>query len=328
MYLDFYGFSDRPFGSTPDPKFLHLTSGHREALAQLVYGVQERKGFILLVGEVGTGKTTLLRSLISRLDRDTAAAYVANSALSADEILEYLLADLGVQQDGPSRAQRLMALNRFLIDQHRAGSNTVLVLDEAQNLDIGTLEGIRLLSNFETHSDKLLQIVLAGQPELEATLQRPDLRQLRQRIALRCRIPPMSPEETREYVAERMRIAGARTPALFTGEAIELVTRYARGIPRLVNILCDHCLVMGYANQVRRIDARIVRRAIEYLEEGEPGPVRARLRRRAMRAALATLAACAVVVAAVVLVLQSNHGGPLSGGVLEPLSALARWWGR
>jgi Holliday junction resolvasome RuvABC ATP-dependent DNA helicase subunit len=204
----------------------------------------------------------------------------------------------------------------------------VLVLDEAQNLDIGTLEGIRLLSNFETHSDKLLQIVLAGQPELEATLQRPDLRQLRQRIALRCRIPPMSPEETREYVAERMRIAGARTPALFTGEAIELVTRYARGIPRLVNILCDHCLVMGYANQVRRIDARIVRRAIEYLEEGEPGPVRARLRRRAMRAALATLAACAVVVAAVVLVLQSNHGGPLSGGVLEPLSALARWWGR
>jgi hypothetical protein len=172
----------------------------------------------------------------------------------------------------------------------------------------------------------LLQIVLAGQPELEATLQRPELRQLRQRIALRCRIPPMSPEQTGEYIAERMQIAGARAPALFTGEAVQLVTRYAHGIPRLVNVVCDHCLVMGYANQVRRIDARIVRRAIEYLEEGESWPGRALYRRRAIRAAFATLAAGAVVVA-VVLVLQANHN-PLSGVVLEPLSALARWWVR
>ena len=155
MYLKFFGLNAKPFSLTPDPRFLHLTPGHREALAQLIYGVQEQKGFILLVGEVGTGKTTLLRSLLKRLSADTAVAYVMNSTLRFDEMLEYILADFGVTASGRGRAQRLMALNRFLIERRRGGFNSVVIIDEAQNLDAATLEQIRLLSNFETHSDKL-----------------------------------------------------------------------------------------------------------------------------------------------------------------------------
>ncbi len=212
MYRRFYGFTKPPFGLTPDPSFLCLTPGHREALAQLTYGVQEKKGFILLTGEVGTGKTTLLRALLNRLPKGTAVAYAVNSTLPFDELLEYLLEDLGVPNAGVSRAQRLMALYRFLTEQYRAGINNVLIIDEAQNLDLDTLEQIRLLSNFETTSEKLVQIVLAGQPELRRRLALPELRQLKQRIALRCKIEPMSPEETRGYIADRLRIAGGSNP--------------------------------------------------------------------------------------------------------------------
>jgi general secretion pathway protein A len=269
MYLDFYGLKEKPFNATPDPKFLYLTPGHREALAQLVYGVQEHKGFIVLTGEVGTGKTTLLQTLLQKLDSNTAVAFVFNSTLPFEEILEYILEDYGIGKAGTTTAQRLVALSHFLVDRCRAGQNTVLIIDEAQNLEPKALEQIRLLSNFETTTDKLLQILLVGQPELKDKLQLPQLRQLKQRISLRCAIPPMTAEETRDYIRTRLRIAGARDLNLFAEPAVRRIAEYAGGIPRIVNIVCDHALLIGYADQTRQVRREVVERAIKYLEDGE-----------------------------------------------------------
>jgi general secretion pathway protein A len=269
MYLQFYGLRETPFGPTPDPKFLFQSTRHREALAQLVYGVRERKGFIVLTGEIGTGKTTLLRTLLARLDHDTHVAYIHNSALGIEGLLEYMLQDWGVKSTATTHAQRLFELNEFLIDQHRQGLSPVLVIDEAQNLSATTLEAVRLLSNFETSSQKLMQILLVGQPELRDTLNSPELRQLKQRIGLRCHIGPLSPEETRLYIRHRLRVAGATDSGIFTDAAIQRITEYSEGTPRVVNIVCDHCLLSGFADSKRRIDTGVVDEAIEYLEEGE-----------------------------------------------------------
>jgi len=272
LNLAFFGLQQKPFNPTPDPRFLYLSPGHREGLAQLLYGVQEHTGFILLTGEVGTGKTTLLRTLLSRLDGNTASAFVFDTTLPFEGLIEYMLEDFGVAKPGESHAQRLIALNNFLIERRRAGQNTLLVLDEAQNLDLRALEQIRLLSNFETQTEKLLQILLAGQPELLNKLDRPELRQLKQRISLRCRILPLTPAQTRDYIRTRLRIAGASDLRLFSDAAITRIAEYSGGIPRLINTLCDHCLLIGYADQIRRIDRKIVEEAIEYFEEGERRP--------------------------------------------------------
>src|ERR671922_1766729 len=269
MYLEFYGLREAPFAPTPDPKFLFQSSRHREALAQLLYGVRERKGFIVLTGEIGTGKTTLLRTLLERLDASTPVAYVHNSALGIEGLLEYILHDWGVKSIGTTHAQRLFELNEFLIDQHRSGLSPVLVIDEAQNLTIETLEAVRLLSNFETTSQKLMQILLVGQPELRDKLNLPELGQLKQRIGLRCHIAALSPEETRQYVRHRLRIAGAADAGIFSDAAVQKIFDYSQGTPRVINIVCDHCLLSGYADSKRRIDAGIAQEAIEYLEEGE-----------------------------------------------------------
>jgi len=268
MYLNFYGLNEKPFNSTPDPRFLYLSPGHREALAQLQYGTQERKGFMVLTGKVGTGKTTVLQALRRRLDGDTAVSYVFHSTMPFDGILEYVLEDLGITKPEESQVRRLIALNNFLIERERAGQNTVLVIDEAQNLDAATLEQIRLLSNFETATSKLLQILLVGQPELKAKLDLPELRQLKQRVGLRCQIPPLTPQETHQYIRNRLRVAGARDMALFDEAAVDRITEYSGGIPRVINILGDHCLLFGYADYKRRIDRQAVNQAIEYLEEG------------------------------------------------------------
>jgi len=265
MYLTFYGLKERPFNTTPDPKFLYLTPGHREALAQLVYSVRGNRGFLVLTGEVGTGKTTLLRAFRERLNGKAAIAYVFNSTLPFNEMLEGVLEELGVPTPASSPTQRLLALQRFLLDRRRAGQSTVLILDEAQNLDAATLEQIRLLSNFETSSEKLLQILLVGQPELRAKLELPELRQLQQRIELQCSLPPLSREQVRDYIETRLRVAGARDVALFGDQAQSRIAAYSCGIPRRINILCDHCLVIGYADQRRRIDGNIVGQAIEAL---------------------------------------------------------------
>src|SRR5919205_1076945 len=212
MYLSFYGLREAPFAPTPDPRFLFQSARHREALAQLIYGVRERKGFIVLTGEIGTGKTTLLRTLLERLDADTPVAYVHNSALNIEGLLEYVLQDWGVKSTAATHAQRLFELNDFLIDQHRQGTSPVLVIDEAQNLTVETLEAVRLLSNFETTSQKLMQILLVGQPKL--------------RVGLRCHIAALSPEETRQYVRHRLRIAGATDAGIFSDAAIQEIFDY------------------------------------------------------------------------------------------------------
>lgn len=279
----FFGLHEQPFNPTPDPRFLHLTPGHREALAQLVYGVQERKGFLLLTGEVGTGKTTLVQALLRRLDGSTAVAYVTNSLLPFEGILEYALEDLGIAKPGESHAQRLIALQHFLVERSRAGQHTALILDEAQNLQPETLEQIRLLSNFETASEKILQILLIGQPELRDRLDLPGLRQLKQRIGLRASLPLLTAEDTGDYIRTRLRVAGARDLDLFSASAVAAIARHAGGIPRLVNTVCDHCLLIAYADQARRISREVAEEAIAYLEDGER-PRRTKRRAMARRA--------------------------------------------
>jgi general secretion pathway protein A len=269
IYLGFYGLERDPFGPTPDPDFLFMTHGHREALAQLTYGIQERKGFILLSAEVGTGKTTLLQALRRELDgSNTAVAYVSNSMLPFQGILEYMLEEFEIAKPGESHAQRLVTLQNFLVERFRAGQNTVLILDEAQNLYPQSLEQIRLLSNFETTKEKILQILLVGQPELRAKLELPDLRQLSQRIGMRCTIPPLTVTGTRNYIRSRLRGGGAKDAGLFTDAALTRIAEYAGGIPRIINTICDHSLLIGYADQTRRIDREIVDEAIQYLEAG------------------------------------------------------------
>lgn len=300
MDLAFYGLTSKPFQTTPDPKFLYLAPGHREALAQLKYGLQERKGFILLSGEVGTGKTTLVHSLLKRLDPTTAVAYVFNTTLPFDQIFEYALESFGISCADYSPAQRLFAFNSFLSERGRAGLQTVLIVDEVQNLEPRTLEQIRLLSNFESPTEKLLQIVLVGQTEIRLKLELSELRQLKQRIALRCEIPPLSAKETRDYIRTRLRVAGAIDLGLFTERALARIATYTRGIPRLVNIVCDHCLMLGYADQRRRIDRDTVEEAIAYLEDRPRGArgIRAVVHGWVPRIAGRTAVALALLVAA------------------------------
>jgi general secretion pathway protein A len=302
MYLSFYGLRETPFAPTPDPKFLFQSARHREALAQLIYGVRERKGFIVLTGEIGTGKTTLLRTLLERLNADTPVAYVHNSALNIEGLLEYVLQDWGVKSTANSHAQRLFELNEFLIDQHRKGGTPVLVIDEAQNLTVETLEAVRMLSNFETTNQKLMQILLVGQPELRVKLDLPELRQLKQRIGLRCHIAPLSAEETRLYIRHRLRIAGAIDAGTFTDGAIQKIADYSGGTPRVINIVCDHCLLSGFADSKKRIDAGTVTEAIEYLEEGERSEWKRR-RRISLVPGRATVWAARSGVAVLVMVL-------------------------
>jgi type II secretory pathway predicted ATPase ExeA len=334
LYCRFYGLAQRPFNLAPDPRFLFLTPGHREALAQLMYGVQEHKGFILLTGEVGTGKTTLLRTLLSRFSDTTDVAFVMNSTLPFDELLEYVLADFGVARTGDTRAQRLIALNRFLIERRRVGVNTVIIIDEAQNLDIQTLEQIRLLSNFEVAGDKLLQIVLAGQPELRVKLQRPELRQLRQRIGMRCTIASLDAAQVEQYIFNQLRVAGARDRHLFSAAAMRKIAQYSQGIPRVVNIVCDHSLLLGYAKQIRRVDADLVQQAIDYLEEGESRVRRLRARTdavwpRVARYTSGALVACGAGAAAMVAVAAYRDealSSALIGSLFNLVQLVLQWW--
>lgn len=271
MYLGFYGFTEKPFNVTPDPKFLYLSAHHQEALAILTYGIRERKGFIVLTGEVGSGKTTLLHTLLDRLPPNVRAAYLFNTRLSQADLLRYVVEDFGVPTTAVTVGDLLSALNTWLIDRLVRGENSVLIIDEAQNLTPELLESVRLLSNLETSKDKLLQLVLVGQPELNLTLNHPSLRQLKQRISLRYHIPPLTRTETTDYIVQRLRIAGAQG-TVFTNRAIDEIYYYSRGIPRLINILCDNALLTGYAAGTRPVDADAVTEAVRDLElAGETG---------------------------------------------------------
>lgn len=271
MYKKFFGLRDNPFNVNPDPRFLCLTLQTQRALAELTYGIQNRKGLILLTGEVGTGKTTLINCLLDWLrHRKIPTAFIFNSRLSVSHLFEFILTDFGIPIDTQIKSNMLMQLNTWLIECFRAGVSPVLIIDEAQGLSLKSLEEIRLLLNLETASEKLLQIVLAGQPELEDKVKQPELRQLRQRITLRCNTGPLTPEESRSYITERLRISGAMGDPIFTSDAMEAVHFYSQGIPRVINLLCEHALINAYAEHFRPVPARMVEEAARdfSLDEG------------------------------------------------------------
>jgi type II secretory pathway predicted ATPase ExeA len=259
MYKGFFGLKENPFNVNPDPRFLFWTRDTEEALACLTYGIQRRRGFMLLTGEVGTGKTTLLNKLLEWLQGErVATAFIFNPRLNVNQFLHFTMADFGIRCHTLMKSQVLLQLNQWLLERYRAGETAVLIVDEAQNLSPEVLEEIRLLTNLETATEKLLQIVLSGQPELEQLLRQPALRQLRQRITLRCRMVPLSLEDTRGYISERLRIAGANGRPIFEGDAIEAIFRYSSGIPRLVNLLCEHALITSFAEGKTLVSTSII----------------------------------------------------------------------
>src|ERR1700756_3152292 len=256
MYKSFFGLKENPFNVNPDPRYLFLTKPIEEALSGLMYGIQKRKGFITLTGEVGTGKTTLVNRLLDWLHlRRTKTAFLFNSRMNSSQLFDFILAEFDIPCDNRSKSQQLMKLNHWLLDRYRGGETAVLIVDEAQNLTFPVLEEIRFLTNLETSTEKLLQVVLSGQPELEERLRQPHLRQLRQRITVRGRTSPLSLQETQGYIAERLRIAGAGNGPLFSPEAIESIYRHAIGIPRVINVLCEHALINAFADQQKTVSA-------------------------------------------------------------------------
>ncbi len=266
MYKHFFGLKNTPFSISPDPHYLFLTRHTQEALACLTYGIAERKGFILLTGEVGTGKTTILNRLLDWLhERRIATSFIFNPQLTVPEFFNFMMDDFCIPCESQMKSQLLLKLNRWLLDRYEASERAVLIVDEAQTLSLQLLEEIRLLTNLETPTEKLLQIVLAGQPELEENLDQPQLRQLRQRISLRAKTLPLDVDETRQYVAERLRIAGYDGDGIFTSEAVDAVYEYARGIPRLINVLCEHALINAFVEQRNPIPREIIREiAVEF----------------------------------------------------------------
>jgi len=274
MYQRFFGLRESPFNVNPDPRYLFMTRQIQEALAGLTYGIQNRKGFILLTGEVGTGKTTLLNRLLDWLrGQRVATAYIFNSQLEVNHLFDYMMADFEIPCQSKEKSQVLLRLNQWLLERYRAGETATLIVDEAQNLSPEVLEEIRLLTNLETSTEKLLQIVLAGQPELEEKLKLPQLRQLRQRITLRCRTAPLSLEETFGYVAERLRIAGANGEPIFSKEAIQTVHQYSRGIPRVANLLCEHSMINAYVDSLRPVPAHLVEEVAREFQLDEIAPI-------------------------------------------------------
>jgi general secretion pathway protein A len=273
MYKEFYGLRANPFNVNPDPRYLFLTRHTEEALACLTYGIQSRKGFVLLTGEVGTGKTTLINKLLEWLRlQQVATAFVFNSRLNVPQFLDYMMADFGVPGESRSKSQVLLRLYNWLLDRYRAGETAVLIVDEAQNLSEEVLEEVRMLTNLETFTEKLLQIVLVGQPELEVKLKLPQLRQLRQRLTLRARTHPFTLDETKAYVQQRLRIAGSDGQQIFDPEALAEIHRYSAGIPRVINLLCEHCLVSAFVDQQKIIGPAVVEAVARDFELDETGP--------------------------------------------------------
>ena len=258
MYRSFFGLPAFPFAASPDPRFLYLMPQTRETLACLQYGIAARKGFVVLTGEVGTGKTTLLKTVLGSFGKGrVSSAFVFNPRLDVLDFFEFVLTDFGIPPTARTKSGMLLQLNRWLVERFSEQGICVIVVDEAQNLSWELLEEIRLLTNLESSSEKLVQIVLSGQPEFQQKLCQSNVRQLRQRISLWCKTRPLTGEETQAYIAERLRIAGASQPVL-SPEAAKLVYRYSKGIPRVINLICEHSMIEAYVEQVRPIPANIV----------------------------------------------------------------------
>ncbi len=316
MYEQFYGLRENPFNVTPNPEYIYLGKHHREALAQLLYGVREKKGFIVITGEVGTGKTTLIHYLLDKMDGNhTKTALLFNPKLTVDDFIQYILKDLGVRVQGKSKGEYLHNLHRYLLHAYQRDERVILIVDEAQGLKPELLEEIRLLSNLETSRSKLLQIVLLGQPELDKTLSQPGFRQLRQRINLRYHLLPLSEKETREYITKRLRIAGAKEP-IFTGKAMKEIYLESGGIPRLINIICDNALLNGYALDQKLVDKVSVKEVAKDLN----------LKKRSRR--ILTLFFISVLIAAAILLFiylkKGDHLLPLFKEVFQGFQHILR----
>jgi general secretion pathway protein A len=266
MYLEYYKLKEYPFNITPDPRFLYFTSHHKEAYDHLMYGIRRRKGFIELTGEVGSGKTTLIRAVLSNLDKDVETALIVNPSLTETQLLRAILNDFGLRVKGRDRLTYIEALNEFLLEKARIGVNVALVIDEAQDLSPGLMEQVRLLSNLETDQQKLIQMVLCGQPELKTRLARADLRQLRQRITVRYHLPPLTKEDTMMYIMHRLRVAGSDGSIIFDSDAINEIYKFTKGGPRLTNAVCDNALLAGYVGKTKTISAPCIVKAIQQLE--------------------------------------------------------------
>lgn len=267
MYNKFFGFSEKPFEVTPDPKFLFLTKVYKEILSALIYGIRERRGFIALVGEVGTGKTMMLNALLDRLDHRTKAAFIFNSDLTFRQMLIMAICDLGlaVPEENLSKVEAIQRLNNFAITEIEKDGYVVIIVDEAQSLSHKTMENLRMLSNLETRKHKLVQIILSGQPELDTKLSKPEWRQLVQRISLKRYSTSLDEEDTYRYIQHRLDIAGFKGPFLFNDEALNLIWKNSEGIPRKINILCDNALLIGYGIDKRIINREIIQEAINDL---------------------------------------------------------------
>ncbi len=270
MYTSFFNLRENPFSLTPDPRYLYLSPQHRAAMNHLIYGIHEKKGFILITGGIGTGKTTICRAIIKKLDPSVQTALILNPFLSDIELLETILQEFGIPFEGPERTKKnfVDALNGFLLKNFAAGRNAVVFIDEAQNLPRATLEQIRMLSNLETEQEKLIQIVLVGQPELQEILASPTLRQINDRIMLRYHLEPINRENVRHYIEHRLSVAGADGQLSFDDGAFEKIYEFSRGYPRRINAICDRALLVAYTENARRIEKETILNAMQDMSAG------------------------------------------------------------
>jgi general secretion pathway protein A len=277
MYEKFYGFAEKPFNTTPDSKFFFPSPKHVEALNSLRYAIDERKGFVVITGEIGAGKTTVCRTLLTQLDINTKVGIVTNTHLTKRELLATILDEFEVEYKAGSKQKLLSLLNQYLIKQLASDMNVVLIIDEAQNLTPSVLEEVRMLSNLETEKEKLIQIILMGQPQLRGKLENPKLEQFKQRIAVYYHLESLSKDETQEYISHRLKLASSNgTLEIFDKTAIDLIYAYSRGIPRLINLLCDSALLSGYAMDTKEITEKIIADVIEERQITEPATIDAR----------------------------------------------------
>ncbi len=268
MYEKFYGFADKPFNMTPDSKFFYPSAKHEEALNCLLLAISERNGFVVITGEIGSGKTTVCRTLLNKLDQTTKVALVLNTHLGKKELLTTILEDLGIEYRSTSKTHLLSALNKYLIDQASKEVNVVVIIDEAQNLSPSVLEEVRMLSNLETETEKLIQIILLGQPELKKKLSMPKLEQFRQRVVFHYHLEPLNREETGEYIRHRLKKAGNSPADIFTEDAINEIYRHSKGVPRLINVICHNALISGLVYETKKITAKTALEAIAETTNG------------------------------------------------------------
>jgi general secretion pathway protein A len=266
VYETYFGLKEKPFNVTADPAFFFMSKKHKEALSHMIYGIQQRKGILSITGEIGTGKTTLCRVLLNSLDKDIKSAFILNPNFSSLELLHIIVKDFGILPLKKSMISLISDLNKFLLKESRSNHNVILIIDEAQNLEPPQLEQIRLLTNLETEKEKLLQIILVGQPELKKKLALPNLKQLNQRIAVKYHILPLERKEIKDYINHRLKIAGSNGNINFTQGAIKEIYSFSKGIPRLINIICDRALLAAFVVEKKKIDSPIIKTCLKELK--------------------------------------------------------------